>query len=179
MVHEQLTLLLLGERLIGTVSQHLGTLRRYLSSSILFPHSKGSRKDCADQSYHKRRCFPTIECILDSVSTKSPPWTGTAEALPLRFGENNKQRISSLNRKQKMKWQGLATELCEMPRSFDGLQLREGNAKYIQILKTETVASLRCCECESRKPKLDNAKNWKTCHKQHKGRHKTAKKLRG
>ena len=106
---------LLGERLIGTVSQHLGTVRRYLSSSILCPHSKGSRKDCADQSYHKRRCFPTIECILDSVSTKSPPWTvGTAEALPLRFGEN-KQRISSLNRKQKMKWQGLATELCEMP----------------------------------------------------------------
>ena len=117
MVHEQLTLLLLGERLIGTVSQHLGTVRRYLSSSILCPHSKGSRKDCADQSYHKRRCFPTIECILDSVSTKSPPWTvGTAEALPLRFGEN-KQRISSLNRKQKMrsKWQGLETELCEMP----------------------------------------------------------------
>ncbi len=58
-------------------------------STYLCPYSKGNRKDCADQSYHKRRCFPTMQCILDSVSTKSPPWTvGTAEALPLRFGEN-------------------------------------------------------------------------------------------
>lgn len=42
MVHEQLTLLLLGERLIGTVSQHLGTVRRDIQlEQYLVPLLKG------------------------------------------------------------------------------------------------------------------------------------------
>ena len=113
MVHKQLTLLLLGERLIGTVSQHLGTVgrdiqlhnslhicaptQRVIVRTVLISHTTSA-------DAFQRRCFPTMQCILDSVSTKSPPWTvGTAEALPLRFGEN-KQRISTLNRKQETGW---------------------------------------------------------------------------